>query len=249
MKTGRSIHTQTVETIAGWIINGRFSVGENLPIEPAICAELGVSRTVVREAIKTLVAKGLVSTGPRIGTKVLPQSCWNLFDARVIEWRLECGVDAAFVKDLMELRLAIEPAAARLAARREPASERGLVRDLYRRMEQAAASQTFREDHMEADLAFHVGILRATGNQFFLSLVPLISSVLRVSFRLSTGSLEAVEQALPVHRAVAEAIAAGDGDRAARHLTQMIEHAREEIEAVAFPRPAVLPASSPDMPT
>lgn len=242
MSTGRSIHTQTVEKIAGWIINGRFAVGENLPIEPAICAELGVSRTVVREAIKTLVAKGLVSTGPRIGTRVLPQTCWNLFDARVIEWRLESGVDAAFVNDLMEWRLAIEPAAALLAARREPAAERVLVRDLYCQMEQAAASETFREAYMEADLAFHVGILRATGNQFFLSLVPLISSVLRVSFRLSTGSLAAIEHSLPVHRAVAEAIAAGEGEDAARNLTRMIEHARTEIEAVAIPRPAAPPA-------
>ncbi len=244
MRTGRSIHTQTVEKIAGWIINGRFSVGENLPIEPAICAELGVSRTVVREAIKTLVAKGLVSTGPRIGTRVLPQTCWNLFDARVIEWRLECGVDASFVKDLMELRIAIEPAAALLAARRQPASERGLVRDLYRQMEQAAASQASRDAYMEADLAFHTGILRATGNQFFLSLVPLISSVLRISFRLSTGSHDVIVQSLPVHRAVAEAIATGDGDHAARHLTRMIEQARQEIEAVAIPRLPAPPAGA-----
>lgn len=235
MSTGRNIHAQTVETIAGWIINKRYAVGENLPIEPAICAELGVSRTVVREAIKTLVAKGLVTTGPRIGTRVQPQSQWNLFDAGVIEWRLQSGVDKAFVNDLMELRLAIEPAAAMLAARQPTEAQRRSVLVLCGAMERAAEADEYRDVYVAADLAFHEGILKATGNQFFVSLAPLISSVLQVSFRLSVGDRNSIVQSLPVHRGVAEAIAQGDGGKAAARLTAMIEKARHDIEAVALP--------------
>lgn len=235
MSRGRNIHTQTVETIAGWIITKRFDVGENLPIEPAICAELGVSRTVVREAVKTLAAKGLVSTGPRIGTRVLPQSRWNLFDERVIAWRLHSGVDEVFVNDLMALRLAIEPAAAMLAASRPSAALRRHVLVLYEDMARTAELERFREAYVEADLAFHAGILLATGNQFFVSLAPLIASVLKVSFELSVGDRESIRQSLPVHRGVAEAIAAGEGPLAAARLTMMIEQARQTVEAVALP--------------
>lgn len=243
MSMGRSIHAQTVGTIAGWIINGRFREGENLPIEPAICAELGVSRTVVREAIKTLAAKGLVSTGPRIGTRVLPRGRWNLFDERVVEWRLQCGVDATFIQDLMALRLAIEPAAAMLAARQAAPAARAAVMARYAGMIAAEAGDD-RAAYVEADLAFHAGILDATGNQFFASLAPMISSVLKVSFTLSTGNPEAIRQSLPNHRAVAEAIARGDGAEAAARLTALIEQARHDLEAIALPRAGPLPGIS-----
>lgn len=243
MSMGRSIHAQTVCTIAGWIINGRFGVGENLPIEPAICAELGVSRTVVREAIKTLVAKGLLSTGPRIGTRVLPQSRWNLFDEGVIEWRLQGGVDAAFIQDLMELRLAIEPAAALLAARRAEAPARERVMGLYAAMARAAEVEDDRTAYVEADLAFHAGILTATGNQFFVSLAPLISSVLKASFTLSTVNRAAIRHSLPNHRAVAEAIAWGDGPEASARLTALIEQARHDLEAIVLPRAGPSPGT------
>src|SRR5512139_332648 len=107
----------TVDQIASWVFSGRYGPGDTLPIEPAIGEELAVSRTVVREALKTLGAKGLVVCGPRRGTRVRPRSAWNHFDPDVVNWRLEAGVDETFVRDLFELRLAIEPAAARLAAR------------------------------------------------------------------------------------------------------------------------------------
>ena len=67
----------SVDKIASWIVGGRFAPGDSLPIEPAIGEELAVSRTVVREALKTLTAKGLVVTGPRLGTRVRPRSAWN----------------------------------------------------------------------------------------------------------------------------------------------------------------------------
>lgn len=235
MSTGGNIHAQTVEKIAGWITKKRFAVGDNLPIEPAICAELGVSRTVVREAIKTLAAKGLVSTGPRIGTRVLPRSSWNLFDSRVIEWRVEAGIDETFINDLVDLRMAIEPAAAMLAATRGSQASRARLLERYSAMARAVDEADYRLAYLDADLAFHAEILHATGNQFFISLAPMIAAVLQVSFRLSVKGRAMTRQSLPDHRTIAEAIAAGDGPTAANTLRDLIGKARRDMAAEPEP--------------
>ncbi len=228
MGAGRSIHAQTVEEIASWITQRRYKAGENLPVESAIGAELGVSRTVVREAVKTLAAKGLVSTGPRIGTRVRPVSEWNLFDPGVIGWRIATGVDEIFVNDLIELRLAIEPVAAAGAATRADDEQRA---ELSRRIHMLAEAVAGRGDYLDADLAFHTAILKAAGNQFFVSLAPILGSVLRVSFMLSATSREAIRASLPLHEAVAEAILARRPVEAAAALRRLIEEARRDIAA------------------
>jgi DNA-binding FadR family transcriptional regulator len=227
MSKTKNFHGQVVETIASWITRKRYKAGVTLPVEGALCEELGVSRTVVREAIKTLSAKGLVATGPRVGTRVLPSSDWNLFDARVIEWRLEAGIDEAFINDLIELRLAIEPAAAAIAARRADEADRVRLVSGFRAMEAVAHDPAA---YLEVDLVFHRGILLATENQFFISLRPMIESVLRVSFRLSVHEPEAVIEALPLHRAVLDAILARDPGASERAMRHLIGGAREDIE-------------------
>jgi DNA-binding FadR family transcriptional regulator len=242
MSKGRGIHAQTVERIASWITTKRYGVGDNLPIEPAICAELGVSRTVVREAIKTLVAKGLVSTGPRIGTRVLDPTSWNLFDPRVIDWRLETGVDTAFIDDLIELRIAIEPAAATIAAERADSADRARMLARYAALEASVDDVDFRETYLAADLAYHTEILHITRNQFFVSLAPMLASVLRGSFRLSVKSRDFIRHSMPYHRDIAHAIAAGEGTRAADVLRVLITQARLDILADTD---GVLPAAKP----
>lgn len=218
---------ETVENIAGWIVGGRYAPGDTLPIEAAIGEELAVSRTVVREALKALVAKGLVVTGPRVGTRVRPMADWNLFDPDVLDWRLRAGVDAAFVRDLLELRLAIEPAAARAAARAADDEDIAAIRAAYRGMVEGVAG---RGSYLSADLAFHESILRATRNQFIAGLVPAFSALLRVSFRLSVKSRESARASLPMHARVADAIAAHDTRGADRAITTLIESARQDIE-------------------
>lgn len=227
MSKTKGIHGQVVETIASWITGKRYQVGETLPVEAALCHELGVSRTVVREAVKTLSAKGLVLAGPRVGTRVLPYSNWHLFDPRVIDWRLEAGVDQAFIDDLIELRLAIEPAAAGIAARRATDADKAHLLEDFQSM-QAAASHP--AAYLEADLAFHSGILQATENQFFLSLSPLIQSVLRVSFRLSVHDPAEIINSLPLHEAVVSAILASAPDAASDAMRLIITSARGDID-------------------
>jgi DNA-binding FadR family transcriptional regulator len=219
----------TVDTIASWIVGGRYSPGDTLPIEPAIGEELAVSRTVVREALKTLTAKGLVVTGPRLGTRVRPRSAWNHFDPDVVNWRLEAGVDETFVRDLFELRLAIEPAAARLAARAANAEDIRAGEAAYAAMVAGAHGQGHAQ-YLKADLAFHESLLTATHNQFIAGLSPVFSALLRVSFRLSVRSMAGARASLPMHRELLDAVIARDPLRAADAAATLIESARGDIE-------------------
>ena len=216
----------TVDAIAGWIVGGRFGPGETLPIEPAIGEELAVSRTVVREALKTLTAKGLVVTGPRLGTRVRPRSAWNHFDPDVVNWRLAAGVDQAFVHDLMELRLAIEPAAARLAARAATAEDIAAAEAAYRNMVGSARAL---DPYLKADIAFHECLLQATHNQFIAGLAPVFSALLRVSFRLSVRSPAGARASLPAHRRLLDAVIAREPGLAEAATFALIETARTDI--------------------
>ncbi len=200
-----------------------------LPTEGELCLSMGVSRTVLREAVKTLAAKGMLTTGPRTGTHIQPPGQWNLLDPDVISWRLQAGVDQAFVRDILELRLAIEPAAARLAAERADAEDLESFRRAFEAMEIAVDRGC--GGYLEADLAFHETILAATHNQFFAALTPAVDALLRVSFRFSVKSRESARSSLPLHGAVAAAIADRRPDEAEAAIRVLIEAARSDIES------------------
>ena len=114
----KNIHGGTLDAMGSAIIRGDYVPGEKLPPEQKLCEELGVSRTILREVVKSLVAKGLISTGPKIGTLVLPSERWNWFDDQVVGWQASIGFDPEILDNLQELRAVIEPEAVRLAAER-----------------------------------------------------------------------------------------------------------------------------------
>lgn len=227
MRKVTSIHADCVSAIAGWITGGIYAPGAALPIEPALCAELGVSRTVVREAVKTLVAKGLLTTGPRVGTRVQPKSNWNLYDPDVIDWRFAAGVDEALLRDVIDLRLTFEPAGAEFAARRAGPEDRARIEAAFADM---VAAVEGRGRYFVADIDFHTSILAAAHNQFFAALSPLITAILKVSIRLSVRNREGASASLPLHRAVADAIAARDPEEARIAMRRLILGAREDID-------------------
>ena len=224
----KSFHAAVVDQLAACIVGGTYQAGGQLPPEAALCTSLGVSRTILREAVKTLCAKGMVVTGPRLGTRAQPRAAWNVLDPDVIAWRLAGGVDDQFVGDILELRRAIEPEAAALAAVRATADERARMRDANRRMNAAMIEGT--GGYLAADLEFHETILLATRNQFFAALAPAVGSLLHVSFRLSINSRETARPAMELHDAVLAAIDAGDADAARRAVLVIIDQARSDIE-------------------
>src|SRR5450830_783932 len=158
----KNVHGNTVDHLGEAIVAGRYVAGASIPPEPILGEELGVSRTVVREAVKSLIAKGLVTTGPKVGTRVLSEEHWNWFDPDVIAWQSKAGLTPEFLRDLQDLRRVVEPAAVRLAAERATAQEIADIEAAYAGMKHAI---DFGGDYVTHDLLFHQGLLRACHNR------------------------------------------------------------------------------------
>jgi len=225
----KNAHGQAVDRIGGAIVSGRYAVGATLPAEPLLCGELGVSRTVVREAVKSLAAKGLLVAGPKVGTRVLPADSWNWFDPDVVAWQTSAGLTREFLRDLQELRRVIEPAAVRMAAERASAQEIAEIETAYAGMKHAVEH---RGDYVAHDLKFHQGLLRAGGNRMMVQMSKAIGALLRTSFEVSTTLLDGPASSLPLHRAVLDAVIAQNPQRAERASLKLIDSAADDIEQV-----------------
>ncbi|MGI2176423.1 FadR/GntR family transcriptional regulator [Shewanella ulleungensis] len=162
------------------IVKGVYPVGEGLPSEADLCIEYDVSRSSTREAVKMLSAKGLISSRPKQGIRVLPESNWNMFDADVLKWILSSKPSLSLLKEFTQVRIAFEPQAAALAALN--ASDEQLV-SIGKALERIVEAEQGLDDPLEADIAFHTSILIASGNRFFVQLTEFISTALRVSIR------------------------------------------------------------------
>ena len=225
----KNVHGNTVDYLGEAIVAGRFGVGGSLPAEPLLCEELGVSRTVVRESIKSLVAKGLIQTGPKVGTRVLPSDQWNWFDPDVIAWQSKSGLTPSFIRDLQELRRVVEPAAVKLAAERATETDIADIEDAFTGMKRAVQEGG---DYVKFDLRFHQGLLRASHNRMLVQMSKALSALLRTSFEISTIKKDGPRQSLPLHRAVLDSVIARNGDRAERACLVLIDGAHEDIELV-----------------
>lgn len=231
--TIKNVHGNTLDHLGGAIVAGRYPAGAAMPPEPALCEELGVSRTVVREAVKSLVAKGLVSTGPKVGTRVLPQAEWNWFDPDVVTWQSQAGLTREFLRDLQELRRVVEPAAVRMAAERATPQDIAEVEAAFAGMKRAVEEGG---DYVAHDLRFHQGLLRACHNRMLMQMSKALSALLRTSFEISTTRKDGPRKSLPLHRAVLDAVIAHDPRRAEKAILVLIDGAREDIEEVLASR-------------
>lgn len=229
----KNVHGNTVDHIGEAIVAGRYGVGASIPPEPVLCLELGVSRTVVREAVKSLIAKGLMTTGPKVGTRVLSEEHWNWFDPDVIVWQSKAGLTAEFLRDLQDLRRVVEPAAIRLTAERATAKDIAEIEDAYAGMKRAVESGG---DYVTYDLRFHQGLLRACGNRMLVQMSKALGALLRTSFEISTRRKDGPRNSLPLHREVLDAVIAHDPERAEKAIQVLIDGARTDIEEVLASR-------------
>jgi len=219
-RRAHSNYEQVARSIGSDIIAGRYAEGARLPGDAELTATFGVSRPVLREAVKTLVAKGLLTTKAGVGTVVRARDAWNMFDADVLAWHLDVGIDKRFLSDLAEIRLAVEPRAAALAASRRSEAD---VTELRRAMDIMRREPTNSNAFADGDLALHVAVANASGNPFMRSVDNVIEAALRASFLLSApldpGAHEAV---LTWHQRIVDAIAARDAKAAAEAMTEVI---------------------------
>jgi DNA-binding FadR family transcriptional regulator len=225
----KNVHGTTVDLLGQAIISGRYAIGASLPPEPLLCEELGVSRTVVREAVKSLVAKGLIITGPKLGTRVLPEDQWNWFDPDVVTWQSQNGLTPEFLKDLQDLRRVVEPAAVRMAAERATAQDLADIEAAFAGMKKAVE---FGGDYVTFDLLFHQGLLRASHNRMLIQMSKALGALLRTSFEISTSKKDGPKSSLPMHRAVLDAVIAKEPLQAEKAILKLIDGARDDIQMV-----------------
>jgi DNA-binding FadR family transcriptional regulator len=220
IRRAHSNHEQVARSIGSDIIAGRYPEGSRLPGDAELTTSFGVSRPVLRESVKTLVAKGLLTTKARVGTVVRERGAWNMFDADVLAWHLDVGIDRRFLSDLAEIRLAIEPRAAALAATRRSEADVAELRRAFDTMRQAPSDT---DAFTDGDLALHIAVANASGNPFMRSADAVITAALRASFLLSAPvDLDDRDTVLSWHQRIVEAIAEGDPRAAFEAMTAVI---------------------------
>ena len=222
---GRNLTWGLLNHLGKAIVTGAYDSAP-FPTEAALSKQHGVSRSVTREAVKMLTAKGLLSARPRQGTVVQPTSGWNLFDADVLSWLLERKFSLDLLAQFNQLRRAIEPAAAALAAAHADDVAKAAIRAGFARM---VAAEADNDDTLEADIAFHLAILRASANPFFAQFRDVVATALRTSIRF-TNRIKGRTADLAAHEAVKIAIERRDVDAARVAMGRIIDDVMALIE-------------------
>jgi len=224
---GHNLTYTIVQQLGQAIVTGVYNASNSFPIEADLCKQLGASRSVLREAVKMLTAKGLLRARPRQGTSVEPEQHWNLLDPDVLRWLLERKFSLSLLAEFTEVRLAIEPMAAHLAARHATPDS---IAGLHRAIERMKAAEHGEDDPLASDIAFHVAVLHASGNRFYMQFEEFIGTALRISIRL-TNQIKGVAMAnVNLHRKVLDAIEAGDARKAQSVMDVLLQEVVKLIE-------------------
>jgi DNA-binding FadR family transcriptional regulator len=218
----RSHTAHVVRTIGLGIVAGTYAQNSILPGDAELMEQFGVSRTVLREAMRTLGGKGLIQAKARIGTRVRDKAGWNLFDPDVLIWHAQAGFDSQFLDYLSEMRLALEPEAAALAAKRRTPLQ---LQHLYGWVEKMGADGISPSDFADADLNFHLTVAAAAANPFLRSISTLIEVALVALLTISSPVEDESrhERSVSDHRQIADAIARRDGAAARAAMIVVIE--------------------------
>jgi DNA-binding FadR family transcriptional regulator len=219
--SGGNLTQSLVQRLGSSIVRGELAAGKPLPIEAELGKKFGASRTVMREAVKILSTKGLIGQRPRVGTYVHPEDRWDLLDAEVLTWILDRHFSHALVREFLEVRIGIEPAAAALAATNATDADKELLRQKLERMKGAMNGHL---DAVAADIAFHATILEISHNRFYHQLTPIVETALRFSIRLTNKTKGAVAD-YNAHERIYKAIRNGNADGAAKACRELIREA------------------------
>ncbi|MFI9080378.1 FadR/GntR family transcriptional regulator [Streptomyces sioyaensis] len=222
--TGHGVHSVAVEALATRILKGTYGEGDSLVL-PEVMAELEVSQTVLREAIKVLTTKGILGTDTKRGTFVRPREDWNLLDADVLRWKLAAGVSSDFFADVLELRRSIEPAAAALAAERRTDDDLAALDAALSAMAASAGDPVML---VRADASFHTAVLIASSNRFYAQMHRVIVPVLVQRDREVLAAAGALAPPHAVHAAVVEAVRDRDIDGAYMAMLELLDLSARE---------------------
>ena len=209
------------------IVCGDYGAADAFPTEAELCLKFGVSRTAVREAVKMLSAKGLVVSKPRQGIRVMPEEDWNILDSDLLKWSLEGKPTRAVLKEFFQMRVAIEPEAAALAAKFAKPAHKQAIADSLENMRTAPANSA---ESRNADVDFHVALLYATENRFYIRMRDFIRTALNVSIQFTTPEASLYDNTVEAHAKILRAIEDGDAETARHSTRKLIDDALVYVE-------------------
>lgn len=236
------LHNLVIDNLGRRIVSGELAAGHSMHAE-TIETELGVSRSVVREAVRVLQSLGLVESVKRVGVRVLPLTRWNLLDPSIIRWRLASGGRGVQFRSLTELRSAVEPAAAELAAMSAPDELTAELLSVAAQMRTIGRSGDL-EAFLALDIRFHSLVLAASGNELFAQLDDMIGEIL--TGRTDSGLMPSKphEEALQLHVDVADAIQGHRPAAAREAMDRIMRRTVSEVEGIWAGEDRVYPGRS-----
>ncbi len=218
----RGLQARVIDGVGRQIVSGQYQPGDLLPKEAELTEQFAVSRTSVREGMRVLAAKGLVDIRQKIGTRVRQPEAWNVFDSDILRWHSEVGRGDEIMRNLVEVRQIMEPAAARLAAGRA-------TMDDLRRMDDAladmVANSTNREGYAHADVEFHLAVYAASHNVLLRQFGSVVADFMYASFNVQQATAaddEVFLEDAETHAAVFHAINGGNGEKAADAMLRVV---------------------------
>ncbi|MDO9589669.1 MAG: FadR/GntR family transcriptional regulator [Microcella sp.] len=218
----RGLQGRVIDGVGRQIIGGHYAPGALLPKEAELTDQFGVSRTSVREGMRVLAAKGLVDIRQKIGTKVRQPENWNVFDSDILRWHSEVGRGDEIMRNLVEVRQIMEPAAARLAAGRASMDDLRRMDDAINGM---VASANDRESYAHADVEFHLAVYAASNNVLLRQFGSVIADFMYASFNVQQATAaddDVFLEDAATHAAVFDAINRGNGEKAAEAMLHVV---------------------------
>jgi len=226
--TGRNLTHQLTHQLGAAIVEGQYAIDKPFPTEAELSTQFNISRSVTREAVKMLTAKGLIASRPRQGIRVMPGTQWNMFDADVLSWTLRARPSLGLLREFTQLRMAIEPEAAALAA--QNFKDQKAMDSIALALRKMKLADEGKDDPLTTDIAFHCAILAASNNRFFIQLREFIQVALRVSIA-STNQLKGVLTAnYDDHKRIYDAIILGDAVAAAQAVKTLLAEVMQLID-------------------
>lgn len=228
-KPDRNLHDWVARGIGERILAGEYAPGAFLPNEAAWGKIYDVSRTAVREAIKTLTGKGLLLTRPKIGSRVEPRDRWNLLDRDVLSWHRSAVDRRSFATSTQEARRIIEPGIAELAAKKRSSEQLDRLLLAFEAMRRAKSVP----ENVSADVEFHEALLQSANNDLLIPFGIIIEQALRNLFDYTSQRNPRLSLALRLHENIVRAVVAQDGAAARSAMIKLIDDTDAVIATAA----------------
>jgi DNA-binding FadR family transcriptional regulator len=215
---------QVVQSLGRAIVSGEYPTHAIFQIAD-LCTQFKASRTVMREAVKTLTAKGLVTSRASVGSIVQGELSWNLSDPDVLDWFLHVkGNIVPLLREFIDFRMGIEPNAAALAATR---GDTQAIDAIFKALDRMRAAERGEDNALDADVEFHVAILHASGNRFFINMRHTVDVALHISIRVTNRSKGVTFASIADHARIADAIKAGDAEGSRQATRDLLTEAQK----------------------